>query len=669
MKQFHIIVIGMLALKPAAGQTIVTNLAHGGQRGIFVTLGFELPSPLHPAGDIVAYRVERKEAMMQSWQHLADVSAPESFAEFQARLAVARRFVPKVMHPRDLPEPYIWSAIDRDLPPDSLAGWAGSLVVRLALGIVYLDTSAQPAAPYHYRVSKLRKDGTGTETVMSDVAVYPSPGLTTQTRFVDRAARESAIRIRWQTTSRVKPHTVEPYRRPYLTGEFQPIDASVYGSTRKDTLYIEVIDRQVELLGAFEYYLLPFDAWGNPGSPSDTVFAVAYDPAGVGLPYNIRVESLDSLGGIKLSWRFDQPHLIQSFVIYRSAVFDSGYTPLAEVSAQDTEYFDQTAIPMRKYFYRIGVHGLLDEPIGVSATVFGIFQSTEKPLPPHDLFAEGVKNGVRLRWNTSEKHLKGFYVFRSNGYTEALEPLTGLIPSRDSITVFVDSSRSLSGSLVYAYAVRVENTSHVISDFSDTVMARPAKQTEPPAPVQFTVLPDENHFRLYWQNMVEFDNLIEGYRLYRREIQPRGPTTTFSPLTDSLLAANYHSDTTVQRGKMYQYAVQSVDMFGGVSALTQSPPVALDVPLPAPPAGVRGVPTPIGIDLRWDASGGETPTAYRIYRYERGKSAKRLAELKPEVTEFLDTTAQPGYLYFYYVTAINRWMKESEPSSEVGMQR
>jgi hypothetical protein len=416
------------------------------------------------------------------------------------------------------------------------------------------------------------------------------------------------------------------------------------------------------------YYALPIDLLGNPGVPSDTLMVGTYDFRSTAAFTEIRTQSMDSIGGIRIAWRLSDARFVSTVQVQRSSKWDGTYSTLTELPSSDTSFTDQTTQPMAEYFYRLLTTGPLGELSEPSARVYGLFQSSESPLPPVEVFATGIQNGVRIEWKNPDDHIAGVYLYRMGGGSDSLSLLTPLLPLSGKRNVYVDSS-GLSGRHVYGYALRSENTSHVWSSLSDTVYARPQIPTNPLAPMEFSVSLDGTTARLFWMDMPLLDETVEGYILSRREVsggkRKPGP---FRPLHDTLLTRNYATDS-LERGRMYEFAIQSVDAFGGRSDLIASNVVSVERTNSPPPQGIRVTPIRTGILVKWDLPSGDGVTSLRLYRYERGRAATRLAELKATAEEFTDRKAAKGVLYFYYLTSVSIDGSESPASEDAGGRR
>lgn len=90
---------------------------------------------------------------------------------------------------------------------------------------------------------------------------------------------------------------------------------------------------------------------------------------------------------------------------------------------------------------------------------------------------------------------------------------------------------------------------------------------------------------------------------------------------------------------------------------------------PAPPANLSGVWTPQGTHLLWPRVRDSDVAGYRIYRATQSEGPFKLLNQNALSTDavYIDTTAQAGTFYVYYVTAVDRSRNanESAPSAVV----
>ncbi|MEK9137581.1 MAG: hypothetical protein AAB393_10700, partial [Bacteroidota bacterium] len=618
---------------------------------------------------LAGYTVERKELKARDWATIATVKGPDSVAAFASALRRAARLLPHLPVPAQEAVSRLWERAAKFGRLDSLGYWGTLPHVQVALGGMLVDTTCNIGTGYEYRVTQILVDGKGGRSMRSRPVRVPGPPMVGMLRLQQAIGGGDGAYLQWFLVGDTPPAALIAFRST-ASGDFERVNLPVGMQRTGDTTFVAIRDTGSAEFAVSRYYIFPIDLFGNAGLKSETALVAGYDFATAALVQDFRAESMDSLGGVRLQWSVAQPEFIRSIQIHRSTTWEKGFDQIAEVPPTDNEYVDQSAKPMQEYFYRIIAVGLLGETSQPSARVYGMFKSSQPPLPPSDLRAEPLRNGVRLRWQSQDEFTKGYYVYRTSGQSDSLEELTALIPNTGREIVFVDSSKSLLGRNVYAYAVKSENTSHVLSGFSDTVFVRPLIPTKAIAPLDLMHSVEGREIRIYWRDMTELDEAIQGYYIFRRELPAgKGKVPEFRKLTDSVLTFNYFADTTVQEGRKYQYAVQSVDFFGGVSRLTETSRLEIAAPGLVPPSGLKAFVTPAGISLRWDAAAQENIASCRLYRYERGKKAVKLVEVKPGIMEWTDKKAERGKLYFYYVTTLNNRNAESIPGDEVSARR
>jgi fibronectin type 3 domain-containing protein len=169
--------------------------------------------------------------------------------------------------------------------------------------------------------------------------------------------------------------------------------------------------------------------------------------------------------------------------------------------------------------------------------------------------------------------------------------------------------------------------------------------------------------------MQPFEDALDGYFVYRREVTEK-KSNEFKKLTEKPLQANRNrfSDSSAIEGKTYEYAAQSVDLFGGKSDLSAPVRLEINISSPIPPEGVRAQSIKDGVLVKWDETFQKDISGFNLYRYERGKKHEIVATLKSNEMQFIDKKVQKGELYFYYVTCVNSKKIESAPSREVGIR-
>jgi len=665
-----IIALFLVCAPVSIAQTQNKKLAMPGPEGVFVNLGLDLPSSARPSNGVTAYRIERRTAGEKSWRQVADVQAPASLEELRTRISQSMRLIPAPLRVDSIPAEWIWQRMQ--MRYDSLRVYGSLLPIRLALGVVHLDTEAPRATPLEYRVSRIDDGGKVIASSVSEKMFYPPaiPFAKLNARTSESSERE--VKIQWASSAKSPTKVFEVYRRENLLGSFLKISMRGGISKQKDSLQLDLRDRSVYPDRIYQYYLVPMDAYGNVGLPSDTVRLATYNFAYASTATYAKIENLDSTGGLRIRWQLQNPGITRGITVFRSEAWDTGFSAIGHLSPTTSEFIDQTVVPMKDYYYYVEAVGHLGERARSCATMHGLYQSSLMPFPPVHLQAEGTPKGVKLTWTSNEENVKGFYVYRGDASATSFDQVSPFIPAEGSEGTFIDSGNALSPRFTYAYAVRSENTSHRLSHLSDTVYARPGFETSPMVPLGLRATTEGKTVQLVWQDMYSGDASLLGFKVLRRSTGGSGRgSTEFKDLTDSLLSAyrNHYTDTTISSGNVYEYAVQAFNVFGGKSELSDIIQLSIASEIPLPPAGIRASKQSDGILVEWDGVSSSNVTGYRLYRRERGKKEVRLGDFKASINEFNDTRAHEGQLYFYYVTSISTNNAESGPSSEVGTRR
>ena len=172
----------------------------------------------------------------------------------------------------------------------------------------------------------------------------------------------------------------------------------------------------------------------------------------------------------------------------------------------------------------------------------------DKPIDaPSAVAASQTPAGVALRWQPG--NASAWRVFRKTDIDK--DPV--LLATADK-PEYLDATAAFGTH--YAYFVQAWHDA-VESDVAGPIDIRPADKFPPPVPAGLTAIGGANGIELTWERVTA--GALKEYRLYRAE--GGGP---FTLLADRLTAPTY-SDTKVESGKTYRYAVASVSQAGNVS--------------------------------------------------------------------------------------------------------
>jgi fibronectin type 3 domain-containing protein len=171
----------------------------------------------------------------------------------------------------------------------------------------------------------------------------------------------------------------------------------------------------------------------------------------------------------------------------------------------------------------------------------------------------------------------------------------------------------------------------------------------PPSPPQgLDALSGDGYVSLSWNVSKVETAMVLKYRLYRGDYQ--GNET---PLRDFSWEEHVFTDSDVENGKDYYYAISAVSS-AGEGPLSES--------VPARPLGAPGVPYDFDattgdrlVHLSWSSpndTGGEI-LGYHLFRGFTPDALVHFKSFDANTTDYVDSEVEPGTFYFYTVRAFN----------------
>ena len=184
-----------------------------------------------------------------------------------------------------------------------------------------------------------------------------------------------------------------------------------------------------------------------------------------------------------------------------------------------------------------------------------------EPLaPPADVQVQAVAGGVHIAWNGVAAHYR---VYRRGGADANASPIQEI-----DRTEFTDPSAAYG--TTYYYSIEAYQTGgdiHATSARSAEVKITPEDKFPPPVPSGLAAVVSTGSIELVWEPSAAAD--LAGYRIYRAAGEG-----SFQKLAETREAPSY-SDSKIEPGKSYRYAVTAFDQAGNESAM--SAPVAATV--------------------------------------------------------------------------------------------
>ncbi len=642
----------------------------GGGKGVFIFLSD------HWSAAAASYMIERSPSKEQAFQQIAAIRSPVDFNSFQANFREAKNANPFFEDVDDKKLELIWNRIQRH--PDSASNYLTSLRLQMAAGLVYFDGRAEKNSQYIYRVTGVNETSSTRWQKTSMPVSYPEKIVASSFIFSGYSfSAPQQCTITWKTKGDINPARFILMRSDKQNEPLHLIHSFAIQNSERDSTIITTVDDAAAAGNSFVYQLMVADAFGNITDTTAQHQVITYDFSRVPLPGNIFTTSFDSANerGIKISWSLRDTRYIHSIRIYRSQSEGGKYKLYSELPAGTNSFTDQFVDPAVFYYYHLSLIGLRGEESLPTINYSGVYYTKSKPGTPAILSYQASKNGISLRFYSNDKDVIGYRVYRSEGFHGLMQQVSEFIPASDSVTHFTDNSSVLSGKLTYGYAVKAENSSHIISAFSDTIYARPLKITIPPTPINVSLVSTGSGNMIYWQNMLAMEQTVVGYNIFRAVRSGNAAPQKFEKINRQIIKAssNNYMDSLADKKETYSYYIQTVDGFGGISAASETVSSRN-----APSAAVAEVPAPLslngyfvteGIQLEWLPVNFPSLSSFKLYRYQRGEKPLLITTVKKEnPLLFVDKTAVPGNLYFYYLVAITKTGAVGKKGNEISIR-
>lgn len=224
------------------------------------------------------------------------------------------------------------------------------------------------------------------------------------------------------------------------------------------------------------------------------------------------------------------------------------------------------------------------------------------------------------------------------------------------------------------YAVRFVNASGQKAAFSNFILIEPtAKIAENPTNLSGKI--EQQAILLSWNapeaniDKTKPANIL-GYNLYRTEAGVSNPRLlNKTPINDT-----YYSDSFFEFERKYSYFVRSVSLGNDGEPVESSNSnileiVPKDVFPPSPPAAITIAAAPNNISLFFATNPEKDVIGYLVYRTTNPDLERSEWEnLTPDLIQtntFQDTKVESGKIYYYYLTATDKYGNVSLPSDTV----
>ncbi len=633
-----------------------------GPTGVFVQTTNVLHGP--------QYRIERQVAASGNWQLIATTDhAPDSPPALADRLRLLAPKHPTLQVPTDSVLYQLWKRYQRvPTSSDSLYGFGGYPLMLEALGVGYMDETAQPGQRYEYRVVPL---GPATDRLLQASKPVSVPGSAQPfgAKFVRAEVNGRDIHLTW-LISRPTAYLAGARVQRGVFGQTKPMPIPVefgFRQGKKDSLLLEMIDFNVQKRVIYQYVLTPSDLVGNLGQPSDTATVTNLRPF-EDLPAILSVEARSAVaqGGIRLSWQLSGTRGLRSISVLRATHFDGPYNRLATALPTDTTLLDTRVEPVQTYFYQVVLNGTYDQ-LPQSVKFPGLLEASQPALSaPLNLKLTQTKETIILSWTRNGADTRGYYIYRGNSVRGQLQRVSDVIESRDSVVRYVQKLADLPPSAVYSFAVAGVNTSYRTSPLSDTVFSQAVVPATLATPLGLATLRTKaGHAQLVWDDLTTIDPYVQGYIVQRRA----GADKTFHDIYRQTLqdqTKNTFTDTSVTIGQRYAYRIVAYGLNGIQSAPGADVSFFMPLPTALTPLNLRVIATTEGAVVLWDKPLTTNISSFKLYRSGPTDKPVEIATLAPGFTKFDDKSVKPGQSVFYRIALLDKRGQLSPLSEPVG---
>lgn len=626
-------------------------IAVAGPDGIYVNCGDEIPRDF-------AYQIFRRVPGTRTWEEQALISAETQFERFFRKVWEACAHNPVYDFPEESQKLLLWKILGGHDKASEVPLYGTLPMYREAFGVTWYDAGAEKEKRYEYKVVTLKNGQPPVENTTQAVSFPPAQKKDYKIWTTGQEALEQYVRLDYTITDRQDMYTAKLLRSYYLQSDFTPVSAHIgYNVDSLGQRKAFAVDTTALYRGIILYCLQPYDIYGNPGQPSDTIRITNLINKSETVLEGMSADS--EKDGIRLSWRLEKPEFLRSIDLYKGVGYRDTieYRYLLSISPEDTAYLDTDVEPAEVYSYKLVINNAYGEsPRSMRAV--GWYYGNQPAETPLDLEAEVDMDVVKLSWRRPSLDTKAYYVLRGGGDASDLLAIGGVVESDSLLVTYVDSVRNVPGTTL-SYAVRAENTSRNFSPPTEPVFVNPLRDIPLSVPLNVATRYGDGRVWVTWDPVDDRDENVLDYRVERRTLTP-GSEAPFEPILTSKLLLNYYEDADVKEGVTYEYRVVSVGTHGQESEPSLSSSCLVPAVIPISITSLQVHQARDGYRLAWEKTGQENIASYKVYRVQEGQSPKLLATLKTDETAYFDPMKPDNVIYLYTVTCVGTNGVESE---------
>jgi hypothetical protein len=653
--RFSLILLTIALALPAIAQKPNAELVQVGPKGVFVFTG---PLLAREGGPVTSILIERKTGEQGEFKRVVELKPVSSAKDVQKGIDKAASVLPYPVELGGQRADSIWARVQRYGTREQLGSASNNMAVLLAVNAVWHDGDVKPGTLYQYRVTTQGNGNQFLSTLVNPAAQHSVDRLMAFNSSYYEHQRE--LNTWWSVVGDHRPAVVELHR----SVDEEPF-AIVKPKVRierlgQDTVLYQFADTTAPRHRVFRYVAKGWDHFGNAMPVSDTLYAASLDVTQMPMPYDLYAEG-DSTGRrVNVRWQLNNAPVVKQISLQRSTNSETDFVTVAELSGDRTSYVDEEIRPATSYFYRFVLEYKATHVPMRGVSFAAVAYDKRPPQSAQELSAVATDEGVVLTWMHPERDVLGFHLFRAEEQGPFQLASARIPAAGDGAYTYLDTTRSLRGDRSYHYALRTVSTSHVESNFSDTVSVMPLTNRPAPLPPRDLGAQVDGEVAIVsWEDQSS-DALWQAYAVLRSRSGAKVDTLWRN--------TNFLIDTLDVTGQATSYRVLSMNVFGASSMPSPSVSVKARVALPSSPGGVQASAVAGKVLLTWQPPVSEPVQRFDVYRYTRGSEPVKLGSVasnKP--ARFEDASPASGALNFYFVRSVAATGAESGPSREVGV--
>lgn len=465
-------------------------------------------------------------------------------------------------------------------------------------------------------------------------------------KYLNHQLNESNIQINWILKSEEAIMKTNVYKQYIGQQEtMNEVNIKPYLFRIKDSVLIKLIDTNAYPGLKYKYYIKTTDYLGFENTTADSVEILNIPRNTLPVIMNAKSNSDDINKAIVLNWKLQHQYAVQTIDIYKSTHFDSGFVYISTVNNTDTSYIDYSVQAAKGYWYKLVINGVFEREINTTK-IGGILKIDAEPPTLKGVTCVSSEKGIIVRWVPNSNNVRGYYLYRANGYKGEMQIISPLIIHEKDKTYYeyTDSSMVVKNGNIYSYAVKVYSNGYVFSGFSDTSSSNVIKNENSYSLSRINTIINDNQILLQWDN-INFENgKCLGYNIYRADSN----VNNWKQLNNEILLVNQFNDSIVNFNNKYSYKLCLINIENHESNCITTQAM-ITPPSVFPPEITLITYTNNAIELEWQNNNQIGVDAIELYRMEENKAPVKIVSLPPTQTNYTDKNFEKNKNYFYYI--------------------